>query len=96
MTHDLTKQVREFKTETNGTFVFTGLVPGDYSIHVVQPGFKAYEQKGITVAAQERVDLHELKLNVGDVTTSVEVSAQTVHVATDSSDRSVNVNLIQI
>ncbi len=96
LTHDLSQQVRDFTTETNGEFIFTGLVPGSYSLRVVQPGFKAYDQKAITVAAQERVDLHEIRLEVGDVTTSVEVSASTVHVATDSSDRSIDINLHQI
>ena len=42
----------------------------------------------ITVSAQERVDLHDIHLSVGDVTSTIEVQAQAVHVATDSSDRS--------
>jgi hypothetical protein len=96
LTHDLSQQVREFQTESSGSFVFTGLVPGTYRIRIAHPGFKTYEQNTITVATQERVDLHEIRLDVGDVTSSVEVSAQSVHVATDSSDRSVGVNLIQI
>src|SRR5258707_2031017 len=93
---DVSKQLREFNSEANGSFVFTGLVQGSYSLRVVQPGFRAYEQKAIIVAAQERVDLHEVRLAVGDINESVEVRAQTVHVATDSSDRSVAVNLLQI
>src|ERR1051325_2101509 len=51
-THDLSKQVREFRTESNGSFVFTGLVPGDYSLRIAQPGFRVYQQHGIVVAAQ--------------------------------------------
>ena len=96
LTHDVSQQVREFTTETNGSFVFTGLVPGSYSLHVAQTGFKAYDERAIIVAAQERVDLHDVRLSIGDINQSVEVSAQTVHVATDSSDRSVAVNLLQI
>src|SRR5579884_639670 len=96
LANNLSKQVRLFKTDNNGGFVFTGLVPGTYSLRIVQPGFKAYEQNDIVVAAQERVDLHEIRLEIGDVSTSVEVTAQAVHVATDSSDRSLDVNLIQI
>ncbi|MBO0722654.1 MAG: carboxypeptidase regulatory-like domain-containing protein, partial [Blastocatellia bacterium] len=34
LTHDLSKQVRTFTTDTNGTFVFTNLVPGDYSVRI--------------------------------------------------------------
>ena len=91
--HDLSQTVRKYTTESNGSFIFTGLIPGAYSLRVAQPGFKTYEQKGITVAAQERVDLHELALVVGEVNSTVEVSANTVHVATDSSDRSIAIDL---
>src|SRR5258708_33632607 len=96
LTHDVSRQVREFTTEANGSFVFTGLVPGSYSLHIAQTGFRAYDEKAIIVAAQERVDLHNVRLSIGDINQTVEVSAQTVHVATDSSDRSVAVNLLQI
>src|SRR5258707_298693 len=95
-TNDVSQQVREFTTESNGSFIFTGLVPGSYSLHVGQTGFKPYDEKAIIVAAQERVDLHNVRLSIGDINQTVEVSAQTVHVATDSSDRSVAVNLLQI
>src|SRR5690242_6312149 len=71
LTHELSKHTREFTTESAGSFIFTGLVPGSYSIRVAQRGFNTQEQKGITVAAQERVDLHDVRLEVGDVTTSV-------------------------
>ena len=80
LTHDLSKQVRDFTTDSAGAFVFVGLVPGAYSLHIAQPGFKAYDQRGITVGVVERVDLHDIKLEVGEVSTSVEVSAQQVHV----------------
>lgn len=92
---DLSQTDRSFHA-TNGSFIFTGLVPGTYTLKILMPGFKTYEQKRITVAAQERVDLHEIALQVGDVATTVEVLANGVHVATDSSDRSVDITLRQI
>jgi len=96
LTHDLSKQVREFTTDSSGAFLFVGLMPGAYNLRIAQPGFKAYDQKAITVAVLERVDLHEIKLQVGDVSTSVTVEAAAVHVATDSSDRTVNITESQI
>src|ERR1035437_8790730 len=96
LTHDLSQQVHRYTTESNGSFIFTGLVPGAYSLRVTQAGFKGYDQKSITVATQERVDLHEIGLQVGDVTSTVEVQSNTVHVATDSSDRSISLNTMQI
>ncbi len=96
LTHVLSKQAREFTTDSNGAFVFVGLVPGVYSLRIAQPGFKAYDEKAITVGALERVDLHDIQLEVGAVSSTVEVSAREVHVATDSSDRSVSITLSQI
>jgi hypothetical protein len=96
LTHNLSQTTHSFTTDGTGSFSFFGLVPGAYSLTVSQPGFKGYTQRNITVAAQERVDLHEIKLEVGEVSTSIAVEASTVHVATDSSDRSVAIGLRQI
>ena len=96
LTHDLSKQVREFATDASGAFVFVGVIPGTYTLTISQPGFKMYEQKGIKVSTQERLDLSEIRLEVGEISTSVEVTARTVNVATDSSDRTMNISLSQI
>ena len=96
LTNDLTKQTRAFTTESNGAFVFTNLVGGDYSIHIAVTGFKSYDQKGINVSAQERVDLHEIRLQVGDVSSTIEVQGEVARVATDSSDRAILVNTTMI
>lgn len=96
LTHDLSQQVRTFVTDTSGSFVFTNLVPGDYSVRVGMAGFRGYDQKGVTVSAQERVDLHDIKLETGSVSETVTVQAEAAHVATDSSDRGIGINLRQI
>jgi len=94
--HDLSQTERAYTTGANGAFIFTGLIPGTYTLKVAMSGFKNYEQKSVNVSAQERVDLHDISLSVGDVTSTVEVQANSVHVATDSSDRSIAINLKQI
>src|SRR5439155_17502672 len=43
-------------------------------------------QKAISLATQEKLDLHVLKLEIGEVSTSVEVRAEMARVQTDSSD----------
>ena len=96
LTNDLTKQVRSLTTESSGSFIFADLVPGNYSIHVTQAGFKAYDQHAINVSTDEKVALHDIRLAVGDVNTTVTVQAETARVATDSSDRSILVNGTQI
>jgi hypothetical protein len=96
LSNDLTKQVRTLTTGQNGDFIFADLVPGDYTIHVTHPGFKTYARDSINVSADEKVALHDIKLQVGDVNTTVTVQAETAHVATDSSDRTILVNSTQI
>ena len=91
-----TKQERSFTTGSNGAFSFTGLIPGTYTLNVGMAGFKSYVQNGIRIGAQERVDLNTISLSIGDVTSTVEVSAGAVRVATDSSDRAISIGLRQI
>ena len=96
LTHDLSQQIRTFKSDSNGNYLFTNLVPGNYSLHIEQSGFKGYDQKAIAVGAEERVALRETRLTVGDVSTTVEVLAEASRVATETSDRSIQVGVQQI
>jgi hypothetical protein len=63
--NDATRQTREFTADGSGNFLFPDLVPGAYDIRISQPGFKTYAQNGIVVGAQEKLALHELRLEVG-------------------------------
>src|SRR5215510_14618884 len=87
LTSDLTQQVREFVADESGSFVFVSLVPGDYSVRVEQGGFKTYEQKEIHVSAQERLNLRDIKLELGEVATQVTVEAEQARVQTTTADR---------
>ena len=87
VTHILSKQSRVFETLQNGSFIFPGLLTGTYNLHIEKTGFAAYEQKDIVIASQEDVDLHEIRLKLGQLTTSVTVEAQAARIQTDSSDR---------
>ncbi len=93
--NNITRQTHEFKTNSSGGFEFTGILPGSYSLKITEPGFKISEQN-VTVSAQERVDVHAIKLTVGDVSTAIEVQAEAAHIETSSSDRAQNINLAQI
>jgi hypothetical protein len=96
LTHDLTKQVRMVTTEPSGAFLFPDLVPGSYSIQITHPGFKTYVERAINVSADEKVALHTIRVEVGDVKTAVTVQAESAHVATDSSDRTIQVDTVMI
>ena len=96
LTNEITKQVREFSTSGNGTFTFPDIFPADYDIKITHPGFKTYVQVGISVGTLEKVDLHQIRLEVGDLATSVQVQAEAARVVTDSSDHATDVNLKQL
>ena len=93
--NSVSQQTREFVSGTAGNFEFTNMIPGPYVLKISQAGFKVSEQ-AVTVSAQERVDVHTIRLSVGDVTTTVQVQSELAHVDTSSSDRAQNVNLTQI
>ena len=73
------------QTNESGNYVFPNLPPGTYTIIAEQPGFKRASRAGIDVIVNttERVDL---KLEPGTVTQSMEVSADTPILQTDSVD----------
>ncbi len=63
-------------TGANGGFVFNSLTPATYTVIVESPGFKKLDRKGIVVSTQEFIEL-DLKLEVGQVTESVNVTEET-------------------
>ncbi|MBI3209660.1 MAG: carboxypeptidase regulatory-like domain-containing protein [Candidatus Solibacter usitatus] len=88
----LLDQQRKIATSTNtdaeGRFVFPQILPGKYTITVDKPGFKKTERKDITLLANDRISAGVIVLDVGTVAESIEVSAQTIQLKTESSERS--------
>src|SRR5437868_6102271 len=78
-------------TNDSGNYSMTHLIPDTYSVKVEAPGFKAAEQKDITVQADAgaRVDLG---LQVGSNTESVEVTAEAPQLKTDRADVAISFN----
>lgn len=97
LTNEVTKQVRGFLSQGNGTFIFPDLVPATYDLRITREGFKTYVQNGISVGTLEKVDVHTITLALGEVSTSIEVQATAARVETDSSDHAtaVDPNLIK-
>lgn len=52
-----TGQTRSTKSDSRGSFVFTQLLRGTFTLSISAPGFKKYEQPEIGVTATERVTL---------------------------------------
>ena len=72
-THTNTKI--EAVTESTGQYTAPFLLPGDYDIAVKMAGFKEYVRKGVHVGAGEHPVI-DIRLEVGDATLSVEVTAE--------------------
>ncbi|MGH9854448.1 MAG: TonB-dependent receptor domain-containing protein, partial [Blastocatellia bacterium] len=69
----------ETATETNdqGFYTFALLPPGDYSVGVSKTGFQALRQTGLDLLVQQVARL-DLTLQVGQVSETIEVRAQTI------------------
>jgi hypothetical protein len=62
-------------SDSSGSFHFNLIPVGDYKIEIAAPGFRTAVQNNIVVAAGRDSSLGPIALTVGEVTTSVEVSA---------------------
>jgi hypothetical protein len=81
------RNLRNFTSTASGDFAFPNLDPGDYTLTVKMAGFKSYEKKDMHLAASDAMAM-EIKLEVGAVSETVEVTAQGAAVETASGERS--------
>ena len=81
-TNPNTNAVRQTVASGTGDYAFPSLPPGPYNIRIEKPGFKSETAK-IEVAVQQTVRL-DFTLQVGQVSESVEVSAQTVQLQSEN------------
>ena len=95
LTNVATSQSRQAKTDANGDFVFTQLLPGTFRLTVSAKGFKRYEQTGIVLTATERVVLRRIELEIGEISQTVEVKAESARLQTQSAERSGLISLDQ-
>ncbi|HWB32585.1 MAG TPA: carboxypeptidase regulatory-like domain-containing protein [Acidobacteriaceae bacterium] len=85
LTQTKTGAESSFKTTSDGLFSFPSVSPADYRLDVTAPGFKKYEQAGITVLADQRLTLN-VGLQVGSeqVTVNVEANAAQLNISTQT------------
>ncbi len=79
-----TKEVRTVQSSGAGEYDFAQLGPGNYSVQVKQNGFKTFEIPSIALATGDRAR-EDAKLDVGAESQTVQVTAQTPALQTDSS-----------
>ena len=83
LTNVATGQARKDAADASGSYLFSLLPVGSYSIAVEQPGFRRYERTGILLQANENVKV-DVGLEVGDIKTTVSVEASATQVETRS------------
>jgi hypothetical protein len=75
VTNESTGEERRTVTSDVGDFAFAGLVPGPYTIRVGLSGFKPLEQRNNVVAANSRLAVGSLRLEVGELNETISVTA---------------------
>ena len=89
-----TNSERTLTTTTNGDFVIANLIPGEYVLTVEDSGFATFKQKLIVnVGAKVGVDV---KLQIGQSTTVVEVTEAAVQVNTQTQTLSTTVSQTEL
>jgi hypothetical protein len=84
--------VRQVTTSNSlGNFIQPYLLPSTYKVTVEKVGFQKYSTSGITVEVQKSTEL-DVILTIGEVTTTVEVSASAAQLATTTATVSATVD----
>jgi hypothetical protein len=87
LTNTETGVTRTLPTSSDGQYVAPSLGIGHYSVRVTAAGFKAAEQKDLTLNVGDRTRV-DFKLEVGSAQEQVTVEANAIAVQTDSGEQS--------
>ena len=82
-------------SDERGEYRLLGLPAGEYVLTVEQPGFRTYKQSGITLRIEDKSAV-DVKLEIGQPSESVEVTAAAPLLQTASGDVSFNVDQTKI
>jgi len=83
------------ETTSNGEYVRAALKPGNYTVSVEAAGFRRVSQQNVIVTGGDRVGV-PLTLAVGDVSQSVEISAASPILQTESTTLGANIAAKQV
>ncbi|HVZ19286.1 MAG TPA: TonB-dependent receptor [Terriglobales bacterium] len=86
---------REYTTESSGSYIFSQVPPGVYSLQVTTQGFKTYKQEGITLAAGQTAQ-QPIVLAIGTASESIVVTSEVPLVNTDNANISSDISAQQV
>ncbi|MGH9936542.1 MAG: carboxypeptidase regulatory-like domain-containing protein [Blastocatellia bacterium] len=80
--------VRETNADKDGSFLLLPLPRGTYTLQVEAPGFRKLDRKGLVLDAYQILSLGSVGLEVGDLTNTVQVTAEVPLVETATAQKS--------
>src|SRR5215831_2781690 len=80
--------VRETKTDKDGALLLVPLARGTYTVQVEATGFKRLNRNSLVLDAYQVLNLGSVKLEVGEITNAVEVTAEAPLVETATAQKS--------
>ena len=83
-------------TNATGDFVFPNVTADTYTVEVMLDGFKTVRRTGIRVSGADRVGVPTIVLETGGIAETVNVTAETVMVQSQSAERSYVIETAQI
>lgn len=96
LTNESTGERRTQTTGTGGDFVFSGVLPGRYTLAIEAKGFKRIEKQNLNITANERLAAGQFTLELGAVTEAITVTAEGTPVQVASSERAAVLTHAQI
>jgi hypothetical protein len=85
LTNTGTGNKRSMTSEAGGGYTFVNILPGTYSIEAEKSGFKHFKRDGVLIEVGDALRI-DLAMEVGAVTQTIEVTAQTPLLQPQSSD----------
>ncbi|HTZ82837.1 MAG TPA: carboxypeptidase regulatory-like domain-containing protein [Candidatus Acidoferrales bacterium] len=92
MKNEASGDVRTSVSNGAGYFSITAVQPGSYTVSIEAPGFKTWQRTGITFAQGDNHTLANIKLEVGNVSETVEIKAGADVVIPDNAEVSTTLN----
>src|SRR5262245_27247371 len=80
--------VRESNADIDGSFLLLPLPRGTYTVQVEAQGFRKLDRKGLVLDAYQILNLGNVKLEVGEITNTVQVTAEIPVVETATAQKS--------
>lgn len=92
MKNEASGDIRTTVSNGSGYFTITAVQPGSYSVSIEATGFKTWERTGIAFAQGDSHTLANIKLEVGQVSETVEIRAGADVVIPDNAEVSTTLN----